>query len=60
MKSGLISSEQMHQLTLAYTTLRDQIHRRNLLNLDADIREDKLKSERESVIKAWEQWFGQA
>ncbi|CAM3508963.1 Glutamate-ammonia-ligase adenylyltransferase [Vibrio aerogenes CECT 7868] len=57
MTVNLIDQTQAQRLTEAYTTLRDQIHRRNLLNLDADVKEDKLLPERESVIHAWKQWF---
>ncbi|SHO56113.1 bifunctional [glutamate--ammonia ligase]-adenylyl-L-tyrosine phosphorylase/[glutamate--ammonia-ligase] adenylyltransferase [Vibrio quintilis] len=57
MQSNLLEQDQARILTHAYTTLRDQIHRRNLLNLDADVKDDKLVSERESVIHAWKQWF---
>ncbi len=42
----------------AYTTMRDQIHHRNLLNLDADVDEQKLQQEREWVRQVWNQWLG--
>ncbi|MDW6002969.1 bifunctional [glutamate--ammonia ligase]-adenylyl-L-tyrosine phosphorylase/[glutamate--ammonia-ligase] adenylyltransferase [Vibrio mangrovi] len=57
MHVGLMSQEQMLALTRAYTTMRDQIHRRNLLNLDADVSQEKLSAEREAVIQAWQQWL---
>ncbi len=58
MMAGMMSSEQMQALIEAYTTMRDQIHHRNLLNLDADVSQDKLSTEREVVIQAWQQWLG--
>ena len=44
-------------LTQAYTTMRDQIHHRNLLNLDADVAEEKLTKERELVKALWHEWL---
>ena len=44
-------------LTHAYTTLRDEIHHRNLLNLDADVAMDKFEQERALVTQAWQQWM---
>ncbi|KHT43906.1 bifunctional [glutamate--ammonia ligase]-adenylyl-L-tyrosine phosphorylase/[glutamate--ammonia-ligase] adenylyltransferase [Vibrio sinaloensis] len=57
MSQGVLEEEQAMALTHAYTTLRDQIHHRNLLNLDADVAEDKLVPERECVQKIWHAWF---
>ncbi|SIO94186.1 bifunctional [glutamate--ammonia ligase]-adenylyl-L-tyrosine phosphorylase/[glutamate--ammonia-ligase] adenylyltransferase [Vibrio spartinae] len=58
MMAGIMSSEQMQALIEAYTTMRDRIHHRNLLNLDADVSQDKLSTEREVVIQTWQQWLG--
>ena len=58
MSQGVLEEEQAMALTHAYTTMRDQIHHRNLLNLDADVAEDKLVPERECVQKIWHAWFG--
>ncbi|MBW3697160.1 bifunctional [glutamate--ammonia ligase]-adenylyl-L-tyrosine phosphorylase/[glutamate--ammonia-ligase] adenylyltransferase [Vibrio sp. T187] len=58
LSQGIISEEQAQSLTHAYTTLRDEIHHRNLLNLDADVAEDKFLQEREQVKTAWQQWMG--
>ncbi|MDW6091859.1 bifunctional [glutamate--ammonia ligase]-adenylyl-L-tyrosine phosphorylase/[glutamate--ammonia-ligase] adenylyltransferase [Vibrio rhizosphaerae] len=58
MAVGMMSSEQMQALIEAYTTMRDQIHHRNLLNLDADVSQDKLMIERQVVTQAWQQWLG--
>ncbi|MGF1752893.1 bifunctional [glutamate--ammonia ligase]-adenylyl-L-tyrosine phosphorylase/[glutamate--ammonia-ligase] adenylyltransferase [Vibrio makurazakiensis] len=57
LSQGIMSEEQAQVLTHAYTTLRDDIHHRNLLNLDADVADDKFKAEREHVIAAWQQWM---
>jgi len=45
-------------ITHAYTAMRDQIHQRNLLNLDADVADEKFSQERELVITMWNQWLG--
>ncbi len=52
-----MAEDQAMQLTRAYTSMRDEIHRRNLLNLDADVAEEKFVAEREWVKQAWNQWF---
>lgn len=54
---GVIEEKQAMQLILAYTSMRNEIHRRNLLNLEADVVEDKFAAEREWVKQAWNQWF---
>ncbi|TOG59741.1 bifunctional [glutamate--ammonia ligase]-adenylyl-L-tyrosine phosphorylase/[glutamate--ammonia-ligase] adenylyltransferase [Vibrio parahaemolyticus] len=54
---GVMEENQAMQLIRAYTTMRNEIHHRNLLNLDADVVEDKFVAEREWVKKAWNQWF---
>ncbi|MGY0616614.1 bifunctional [glutamate--ammonia ligase]-adenylyl-L-tyrosine phosphorylase/[glutamate--ammonia-ligase] adenylyltransferase [Vibrio sp. FJH11] len=54
---GVMDEEQAMQLISAYTSMRNEIHHRNLLNLDADVVEDKFVAERESVKEAWNQWF---
>ncbi|MGY3568766.1 bifunctional [glutamate--ammonia ligase]-adenylyl-L-tyrosine phosphorylase/[glutamate--ammonia-ligase] adenylyltransferase [Vibrio paucivorans] len=58
MAQGVLEEEQAMALTHAYTTLRDEIHHRNLLNLDADVAEDKYQRERQVVIQVWNQWLG--
>lgn len=55
---GIIDEQQAQALIHAYTTVRNHIHHRNLLNLDADVSDDKLISERDVVIQSWEQWLG--
>ncbi|HCM1310745.1 TPA: bifunctional [glutamate--ammonia ligase]-adenylyl-L-tyrosine phosphorylase/[glutamate--ammonia-ligase] adenylyltransferase [Vibrio parahaemolyticus] len=54
---GVMEEDQAMQLIHAYTTMRNEIHHRNLLNLDADVVEDKFVAEREWVKQAWNQWF---
>ncbi|MFW1584304.1 bifunctional [glutamate--ammonia ligase]-adenylyl-L-tyrosine phosphorylase/[glutamate--ammonia-ligase] adenylyltransferase [Vibrio parahaemolyticus] len=54
---GVMEENQAMQLIRAYTTMRNEIHHRNLLNLDADVVEDKFVAEREWVKQAWNQWF---
>ncbi|WP_394248834.1 bifunctional [glutamate--ammonia ligase]-adenylyl-L-tyrosine phosphorylase/[glutamate--ammonia-ligase] adenylyltransferase [Vibrio profundi] len=57
LSQGIMDEEQAQALTHAYTTLRDEIHHRNLLNLDADVADDKFLAEREQVKSAWQQWM---
>ncbi|PMH39816.1 bifunctional glutamine synthetase adenylyltransferase/deadenyltransferase [Vibrio sp. 10N.286.49.B3] len=57
LKQGIMDETQAMVLTQAYTTVRNEVHRRNLLNLDADVVEDKFAAEREQVINAWQQWL---
>ena len=54
---GVMDEDQAMQLINAYTSMRNEIHHRNLLNLDADVVEDKFVAEREWVKQAWNQWF---
>ncbi|MBR9789609.1 MAG: bifunctional [glutamate--ammonia ligase]-adenylyl-L-tyrosine phosphorylase/[glutamate--ammonia-ligase] adenylyltransferase, partial [Vibrionaceae bacterium] len=54
---GVMDEDQAMQLISAYTSMRNEIHHRNLLNLDADVVEDKFVAEREWVTQAWNQWF---
>ncbi|MGC9494236.1 bifunctional [glutamate--ammonia ligase]-adenylyl-L-tyrosine phosphorylase/[glutamate--ammonia-ligase] adenylyltransferase, partial [Vibrio genomosp. F10] len=54
---GVMDESQAMGLIKAYTEMRDQIHHRNLLNLEADVAEDKFTQEREVVIQAWKQWL---
>ncbi len=57
MSQGIMEEPQAMALTHAYTTLRDEIHHRNLLNLDADVAIDKFEQERALVTQAWQQWM---
>lgn len=56
-QQNVLSTESAEALTHAYTSMRDQIHHRNLLNLSADVAEDKFVSEREKVRSIWQQWL---
>ncbi|AYV21044.1 MULTISPECIES: bifunctional [glutamate--ammonia ligase]-adenylyl-L-tyrosine phosphorylase/[glutamate--ammonia-ligase] adenylyltransferase [Vibrio] len=58
MSQGVMEEEQAMALTQAYTTLRDEIHHRNLLNLDADVDDSKFTQEKAIVVEAWKQWLG--
>lgn len=57
MAQGIMDEGAAIALTHAYTTMRDQIHHRNLLNLDADVADEKLVKERELVTKLWHEWL---
>ncbi|MBN3493273.1 bifunctional [glutamate--ammonia ligase]-adenylyl-L-tyrosine phosphorylase/[glutamate--ammonia-ligase] adenylyltransferase [Vibrio neptunius] len=57
MSQGILDEAPAMALTEAYTTMRDQIHHRNLLNLDADVAEEKLTKERELVKALWLEWL---
>ncbi|CAH0526961.1 bifunctional [glutamate--ammonia ligase]-adenylyl-L-tyrosine phosphorylase/[glutamate--ammonia-ligase] adenylyltransferase [Vibrio hippocampi] len=57
MAQGVMDETQAMVLTNAYTAIRNEIHHRNLLNLDADVDENKFVSERQVVIDAWQQWM---
>lgn len=58
LNQGVMDKEQAQALTDAYTSMRNQIHHRNLLNLDADIDESKFVDLRKRVTNAWQQWLG--
>ncbi len=57
MAQGILDEQDALALTHAYTTMRDQIHHRNLLNLDADLAEDKFVAERSLVSRIWAEWL---
>lgn len=57
MAQGVLDEGPAMALTHAYTTMRDQIHHRNLLNLDADVAEEKFAAERALVRNVWREWF---
>lgn len=57
MAQGIMEEQDAMALTHAYTTMRDQIHHRNLLNLDADVAEEKFTNERQLVTKLWHEWL---
>ena len=55
---GILEEDEGMLLTHAYTSMRDEIHRRNLINLDADVADDRFTKEREHVQRIWQQWLG--
>ncbi|MDE1314710.1 bifunctional [glutamate--ammonia ligase]-adenylyl-L-tyrosine phosphorylase/[glutamate--ammonia-ligase] adenylyltransferase [Vibrio aestuarianus] len=55
---GVMEEQQAVALTKAYTSMRNQIHHRNLLNLDTDVDESKFTEERKLVTEVWNQWLG--
>ncbi|MGL4224589.1 MAG: bifunctional [glutamate--ammonia ligase]-adenylyl-L-tyrosine phosphorylase/[glutamate--ammonia-ligase] adenylyltransferase [Vibrio sp.] len=57
MQHQVMDEAQALALTQAYTSMRDQIHRRNLLNQSADVRDTQFVVERQQVIQAWQQWL---
>ncbi|MCG9679998.1 bifunctional [glutamate--ammonia ligase]-adenylyl-L-tyrosine phosphorylase/[glutamate--ammonia-ligase] adenylyltransferase [Vibrio sp. Isolate24] len=57
MAQGIMDEAPAMALTQAYTTMRDQIHHRNLLNLEADVAEEKFLKERELVKALWHEWL---
>jgi glutamate-ammonia-ligase adenylyltransferase len=54
---GIIEDTEAQALNQAYTTLRDEIHHRNLLNQDADVDESRFVDERAYVQRQWQKWF---
>jgi glutamate-ammonia-ligase adenylyltransferase len=58
MEHGVIRANDAQQLCEAYTSIRNQLHHRNLLNLDGDVDSSMLSEQRNHVIKIWQQWLG--
>ncbi len=58
LNQGVLEEEQALALIHAYTSMRNQIHHRNLVNQDADVDESKFVAEREIVKRVWNQWLG--
>lgn len=56
-QQGLIAEDIAQNLIEAYTCLRDEIHHRNLLNLDADVDESRFVEQRQCIKQQWQQWF---
>ncbi len=54
---SLLTAQQAAKLTSAYTALRNEIHKRNLLNQEADVAESRFKNERECVVDSWLEWL---
>ncbi|WP_105902219.1 bifunctional [glutamate--ammonia ligase]-adenylyl-L-tyrosine phosphorylase/[glutamate--ammonia-ligase] adenylyltransferase [Vibrio gangliei] len=58
-EQGLIPDEHVQQLIEAYTTLRNEIHHRNLLNLDADVDNSLYTEQRGWVCQQWDAFLGE-
>ncbi|MBD1574211.1 bifunctional [glutamate--ammonia ligase]-adenylyl-L-tyrosine phosphorylase/[glutamate--ammonia-ligase] adenylyltransferase [Vibrio sp. S17_S38] len=56
-QQDLITVMQAEQLIEAYTTLRDEIHHRNLLKQDADVDESRFVDQRQCIQKQWQSWL---
>lgn len=56
-KHQIISVEQAQQLVDAYCSMRNEIHRLNLIGLDADVEDVCFVNERSVVNQAWHQWL---
>lgn len=56
-QQGIMPYEQAEALTQAYISMRNQAHRRHLLNLSVDVADDKLQQERQRVQSSWDYWF---
>ena len=56
-QADVMSSDEQQALSQCYTTLRDEIHRRNLLNLSADVADDKFNDIRQQVTQSWQRWM---
>lgn len=55
---AVLTEEDANALTDAYITIRNEIHHRNLLNLDADVDESRFTEQRACVEKNWNKWLG--
>ncbi|PWI31996.1 bifunctional [glutamate--ammonia ligase]-adenylyl-L-tyrosine phosphorylase/[glutamate--ammonia-ligase] adenylyltransferase [Vibrio albus] len=55
---SVLTEEESLSLTEAYTSIRNEIHHRNLLNLDADVDESRFVDQRACVQKNWDKWLG--
>ncbi len=53
----LLTSNEAQALCLAYTELRDEIHHRNLLNLEADVADDRFLEQRQVIEQQWQRWL---
>ncbi|PMN93429.1 bifunctional [glutamate--ammonia ligase]-adenylyl-L-tyrosine phosphorylase/[glutamate--ammonia-ligase] adenylyltransferase [Enterovibrio norvegicus] len=54
---GILDTAQALKLRDAYTTMRDEIHRLNLLDASVEIADDSFLEEREVVRDAWKVWM---
>ncbi|MFD2176383.1 bifunctional [glutamate--ammonia ligase]-adenylyl-L-tyrosine phosphorylase/[glutamate--ammonia-ligase] adenylyltransferase [Veronia pacifica] len=56
-RAGVLEQEQADKLISAYVTLRDEIHRLNLLDKSVDVDDSHYSDERADVKSAWQQWL---
>ena len=54
---GVIDRRASKVLIEAYTSMRDEIHHKNLVNMPPEVSSAKFSSYRESVIKLWKEWL---
>ncbi len=59
MEENVLTKEVTDGLTKAYTEMRDQVHHRNLLHLDANVDPSQWVAQREWVIDTWRRWLAQ-
>lgn len=52
---GILTAEQGESLKMAYTTLRNKVHRLNLLGLESVVENGEFQHEREQVQALWQQ-----
>lgn len=57
-EQGLIETSQAQQLIEAYTCLRNEIHHRNLLNLEADVDQSRFAEHRACITELWSSCLG--
>ncbi len=57
-QQNIISEQEAAELNQAYTGIRNEIHRRNLLKQDTDVDEKCFVEERECVLEQWQKWLG--
>ncbi|PJC85540.1 bifunctional [glutamate--ammonia ligase]-adenylyl-L-tyrosine phosphorylase/[glutamate--ammonia-ligase] adenylyltransferase [Vibrio sp. HA2012] len=56
-QQSILSEDEATALTQAYTSIRNEIHHRNLLNRDADVDESRFTEQRACVTKNWDKWL---
>ncbi|MCW2476259.1 bifunctional [glutamate--ammonia ligase]-adenylyl-L-tyrosine phosphorylase/[glutamate--ammonia-ligase] adenylyltransferase [Candidatus Symbiopectobacterium sp. NZEC151] len=57
-QSGVMDEEEARALTLAYITLRDELHHLALQEQSARVSVESFLSERQQVKTSWEKWLG--
>ncbi len=54
---GVIDRSASVTLIEAYTSMRDEIHHKNLVNMPPEVSSEKFSCYREAVIKLWKEWL---